>query len=189
MSARHCASTSVLLRNCCLSCCAKQSHKDNVRSSAVEKQLKQRKSNLLGPAPPPCSWYLLGSLDGPASPPSSLNSTGPANGSPTSSWGSSTTSLLLISPGPAKVSHLFEWVQARSRGGTGAGLESWTSFATTFAFVNVVVLMLLFCTRDRSSFGGYVFLVLYRLFFSLANFPPPPPKPNVNLMNTSSDDL
>ena len=41
--------------NCCLSCCAEQSHKDNVRSTAVEKQLKQKKSSFLSPASPPCS--------------------------------------------------------------------------------------------------------------------------------------
>ena len=44
VSPRHCAATSVL-RNCCLNCCAEQSHKDNVRSPAVEKQLRQKKSN------------------------------------------------------------------------------------------------------------------------------------------------
>ena len=57
VSARLCAATSVLC-SCCPSCCAEQSHKDNeqshkdneqshkdsVRSTAVEKQLKQRKS-------------------------------------------------------------------------------------------------------------------------------------------------
>ena len=38
-------------------------YKDNVRSSAVGKQLKQKKSNSLSsPAPPPCSWALLGWL-------------------------------------------------------------------------------------------------------------------------------
>ena len=30
-------------------------HKDNFRCSAVEEQLKQKKSNFLNPAPPPCS--------------------------------------------------------------------------------------------------------------------------------------
>ena len=44
VSARHCTATSVL-HKCCLNCCAEQSHKDNVRSSAVEKQLTQKKSN------------------------------------------------------------------------------------------------------------------------------------------------
>ena len=33
--------------NCCPNCHAEQSHKDNVRSSAVGKQLKQKKSNSL----------------------------------------------------------------------------------------------------------------------------------------------
>ena len=40
-----------------------QSHKDNVRCTAVDEQLgqfKQRKSNFLSPAPPPYSWSLLG---------------------------------------------------------------------------------------------------------------------------------
>ena len=34
-SPRHCTATSVLC-NCCLNCCAGQSHKDNVRSTAAE---------------------------------------------------------------------------------------------------------------------------------------------------------
>ena len=45
VSARHCAAASVL-RNCRFSCCAEQSHEDNVRSFAVEKQLMKKKSNL-----------------------------------------------------------------------------------------------------------------------------------------------
>ena len=44
MSVRHCAATTAP-RNCCPNCYAEQSHKDNVRSSAVGKQLKQKKSN------------------------------------------------------------------------------------------------------------------------------------------------
>ena len=28
--------------NCCFNCCAEQSHKDNVRNTAVEEQLKQK---------------------------------------------------------------------------------------------------------------------------------------------------
>ena len=36
--------------NCCPNCYAKQSHKDNVRSSAVGKQLKQKKSSSLSVA-------------------------------------------------------------------------------------------------------------------------------------------
>ena len=50
VSARHRVATSVLR-----SCCAERSHKDNVRSTAVEKQLKQKKSSFLSPAPPPSS--------------------------------------------------------------------------------------------------------------------------------------
>ena len=38
---RHCVATSIL-RDCCFNCCAKQSRKDNVRSSAVEKQLEAK---------------------------------------------------------------------------------------------------------------------------------------------------
>ena len=44
MSVRHCAATTAP-RNCYPSCYAEQGHKDNVRSSAVGKQLKQKKSN------------------------------------------------------------------------------------------------------------------------------------------------
>ena len=44
VSVRHCAATTAP-RNCCPNCYAEQSHKDNVRSSAVGKQLKQKKSN------------------------------------------------------------------------------------------------------------------------------------------------
>ena len=42
-------------RNCCFNCRTEQiGHKDNVRSTAVEKQLKQKTSlNFLSPAPPP----------------------------------------------------------------------------------------------------------------------------------------
>ena len=43
VSVRHCAATTTP-RNCCPNCYAAQSHKDNVRSSAVGKQLKQKKS-------------------------------------------------------------------------------------------------------------------------------------------------
>ena len=46
VSVRHCAVTTAP-RNCCPDCYAEQSHKDNVRSSAVGKQLKQQKSNSL----------------------------------------------------------------------------------------------------------------------------------------------
>ena len=46
VSVRHCPATTAP-RNCCPNCYAKQSHKDNVRSSAVGKQLKRKKSNSL----------------------------------------------------------------------------------------------------------------------------------------------
>ena len=46
MSVRHCAATTAP-RNCCPNCYAEQSHKDDVPSSAVGKQLKQKKSNSL----------------------------------------------------------------------------------------------------------------------------------------------
>ena len=36
VSPRHCVATSVL-RNCCLKCCAEQSQKQNVSTTAVEK--------------------------------------------------------------------------------------------------------------------------------------------------------
>ena len=40
VSPRHCPATCAL-RNCCLNCCAGQSHKDNVRCTAVDEQLGQ----------------------------------------------------------------------------------------------------------------------------------------------------
>ena len=46
VSARPCAATTAP-RNCCPNSYAEQSHKDNVRSSAAGKQLKQKKSNSL----------------------------------------------------------------------------------------------------------------------------------------------
>ena len=46
VSTHHCTAGNVLC-NCYLNCCAEQSHKDNVHSSAVEKQLMQKKSNFL----------------------------------------------------------------------------------------------------------------------------------------------
>ena len=46
MSVRHCAATTAP-RISCPNCYAEQSHKDNVRSSAVGKQLKQKKYNSL----------------------------------------------------------------------------------------------------------------------------------------------
>ena len=41
VSPRHCAATSAL-RNCCFKCRAGQSHKDNVRCTAVEEQLEAK---------------------------------------------------------------------------------------------------------------------------------------------------
>ena len=41
---RHCTATSVL-RSCCFNYCTEQSHEDNVRSAAFEKQLKPKKSS------------------------------------------------------------------------------------------------------------------------------------------------
>ena len=77
MSVRHCAATTAP-RNCCPKCYAEQSHKDNVRSFAVGKQLKQKKSSFLSRAQhhlpaldlfwasvfvesnsPPFSWFRL----------------------------------------------------------------------------------------------------------------------------------
>ena len=43
VSVRHCAATTAP-RSCCPNCYAEQSHRDNVRSSAAGKQLKQKKS-------------------------------------------------------------------------------------------------------------------------------------------------
>ena len=86
---RHCAATSVL-RSCCPNCCVEQSHKDNVRSSAAEKRLRQKKSNFQA------QLHL------------------PARISSGLTCGSSIPSLLLISPGPAKVSNFFLRVQLTS---------------------------------------------------------------------------
>ena len=44
VSAQHCTATTVPC-NCCPNCYAEQSHRDNVCSSTVGKQLKQKKSN------------------------------------------------------------------------------------------------------------------------------------------------
>ena len=73
---RHCELATSVLRNCCFNCCAKHSHKDSVRSTAVEEHLKRKTS----PLSEPSSTSLL------------LISSG-------LSWESSSTSLLLISPG------------------------------------------------------------------------------------------
>jgi len=47
VSVEHCAATTALRNFCCPNFYAEQSHKDNVRSSAVGKQLKRKKSNSL----------------------------------------------------------------------------------------------------------------------------------------------
>ena len=41
---RHCPATCAL-RNCCFNCCTGQSHKDNVRCTAVDEQLGQLEAN------------------------------------------------------------------------------------------------------------------------------------------------
>ena len=46
---RQCEAASVP-RNCCFNCSAEQSHKDNVRSTAVEEQLKQKVVQLSEPS-------------------------------------------------------------------------------------------------------------------------------------------
>ena len=86
---RHCAATRVP-RNYFPNCCAEQSHKDNVRSSAVGKQLTQKKSNFQAQLH---SLFLISSG---------------------LTWGSSTISLLLIPPGPAKASYFFMRVHLTS---------------------------------------------------------------------------
>ena len=85
VSPRHCAATSAL-RNCCFN---GQSHKDNVVCTAVEEQLQDKEVQLSQPS----SISLL------------MISSG-------LTWGSSSTSLLFISPG------------SRGGGGGGGMLES-----------------------------------------------------------------
>ena len=75
VSPRHCPATSAL-RNCCFNCHAGQSHKDNVRCTAVEERPEAKEVQLLQPS----STFLF------------MISSG-------LSWGSSFTSLLLILPG------------------------------------------------------------------------------------------
>ena len=53
VSPRHCAATSAP-RSCCFNCRAGQSHKDNVRCTAVEEQPEAKEVQLSQPAPPPC---------------------------------------------------------------------------------------------------------------------------------------
>ena len=75
VSPRHCAANRAP-RNCCFNCRAGQSHKDNVRCTAVEEQPEAKEVQLSQPS----STSLL------------MISSG-------LTWGSSSTSLLLISPG------------------------------------------------------------------------------------------
>ena len=49
VSPRHCAATSAL-RNCCFNCRAGQSHKDNVRCTAVEEQPEAKEVQLSQPS-------------------------------------------------------------------------------------------------------------------------------------------
>ena len=49
VSPRHCPATSAL-RNCCFNCRAGQSHKDNVRCTAVEEQLEAKEVQLWQPS-------------------------------------------------------------------------------------------------------------------------------------------
>ena len=71
VSVRHCAATTAP-RNCCPNCYAEQSHKDNVRSSAVGKQLKQKKSNSVAQHHlPPLDLFWATSSWESSSPPSS----------------------------------------------------------------------------------------------------------------------
>ena len=74
VSPGHCTASSALC-NCCFNCCAGQSHKDNVHCTAVEEQLEAKEVQLSQPSTT-----------------SLLISSGLI-------WGSSSTSLLLISPG------------------------------------------------------------------------------------------
>ena len=75
VSPRHCAATSALC-NCCFNCRAGQSHKDNVRCSAVEEQPEAKEVQLSQPSSTSLLMISFGL-----------------------SWRSSSTSLLLISPG------------------------------------------------------------------------------------------
>ena len=73
VSPRHCTATCALQQLLFQLLCL-DSHKDNVRCTAVDEQLGQleaKEVNLLSPAPPPYSWSLLGKLEGSAPPPSS----------------------------------------------------------------------------------------------------------------------
>ena len=73
VSPRHCPATCAL-RNCCFNCCAWIVTKTMSVAPLLMNNLdnsKQKRSNLLSPAPPPYSWSLLGKSEGPAPPPSS----------------------------------------------------------------------------------------------------------------------
>ena len=76
VSPRHCAAASALRKVCCSNCRAGQSHKDNVRCTAVEEQPEAKEVQLSQPS----STSLL------------MISSG-------LTWGSSSIPLLLISPG------------------------------------------------------------------------------------------
>ena len=73
VSPRHCPATCAL-RNCCFNCLAWAVIKTMSVALLLRNNPKRKKSNFRSPAPPPCLWSLLG-------------------------WRSSSTSLLLISPG------------------------------------------------------------------------------------------
>ena len=72
----HCAATSAL-RSCCFNCRTGQSHKDNVRCAAVEEQPEAKEVQLSQPS----------------------STSVPAHYIFWATWGSSSTSFLLISPG------------------------------------------------------------------------------------------
>ena len=57
-SPRHCPATCAL-RNCCFSCCAGQSHKDNVRCTAVDEQLGQLEAKDVQLAQPSSTSLLM----------------------------------------------------------------------------------------------------------------------------------
>ena len=92
LSPRQSPATSVL-RSCCFSCCAGKSHKDNVCCTAVDRVTTWSKKEAQLSLPSSTSELLISSG---------------------LTWGSNTTSLLLISPLPAKVSNFFLRVQLTS---------------------------------------------------------------------------
>ena len=58
VSPRHCPATGAL-RNCCFNCCAGQSHKDNVRYTAVDEQLGQLEAKDVQLAQPSSTSLLM----------------------------------------------------------------------------------------------------------------------------------